>query len=76
MPTYILVLDKYAKPDRWVYSAKADTAAELRALPCYEDPPTSDTKNGYTVISEEPTAKRRCGSQEEPEPGTIYGLQP
>ncbi|HEY4113694.1 MAG TPA: hypothetical protein VGM17_06480 [Rhizomicrobium sp.] len=75
MIKYILVLDKYAEDDRWCYSAIADTAEELRALPCYNDPPNSDPKDGWIVISSEGTSKRRCGSEEEEEPGTIYGLR-
>jgi len=73
MTTFILVLDKYAQPDRWVYSAQADSAEALLALNCYEDPPNSDPKDQYNVVSSQRTSKRRCGA-EAPDPGTIYGL--
>lgn len=73
MTTFILVLDKYADPARWVYSAQAGSAAELRQLECYQDPPNSDSKSNYKVVSQEKTSKRRCGAVVS-DAGTIYGL--
>lgn len=71
---FILVLDRYARPDRWVYSAIADTAAELVALQCYQDPPTDDPREKFTQVSASPLSKRVCGAAPgSPEDsGTMY----
>jgi hypothetical protein len=72
---YILVMDKYNRdPNEWVYSATAQSAAELMALKCFQDPPHGLPKNGFAAVSSTRVSLPPCAGGE-PEDGTIYGIE-
>lgn len=71
---YIFVLDKYADPDDWVYSARGSTEAAIRAMLCYEEPPNSVPKSDYTQSSASRFSLPPCTGGGPSEDGTIYGL--
>ena len=72
---FILVMDKYPNdPKQWLFSASALSEAELRALPCYEDPPHALPKLMFVSVSET-RINLPPSAGGDSEGGTIYAIR-